>query len=63
MTTTVYAARATMVSGTAINLLLFSTEQAAHDYVRDFSARLPLGFDRVDVVEHKVIGTIPTVRS
>jgi len=63
MTTTVYAVRATMVSGTSIDLLLFAAEHDAIEYLRDFTARLPLGFDRVEVVGLAVIGTIAKRRA
>ncbi len=55
LTSTVYAVTAMTVSGASVDLLLFANEADAANYARGLSP-LPLGFDRVAVVERQVIG-------
>ncbi len=60
MTETVYAVRAHMVDGSALDLLLFAIRDNATDYAHSLSTSLPLGFDRFEVVERTILGTIAT---
>ena len=55
--TTVFAARATMVDGSQVDLLLFDTREAAEEHLQYVQTHCNLlGYDRIVVVERRVIG-------
>jgi hypothetical protein len=51
----VYAVRAHMADGSALDLLVFAREDQAIHYAHHFRP-MPLGFDSIEVVERRVIG-------
>jgi len=57
MTEKVFAVRAHMADSSVVELLLFADRPAADNYVRCVSP-LPLGFDRLEIVERQILGVI-----
>lgn len=54
----IFAVRAQMVDGATIDLLLFADAERAREYAQELDKHLPLGFDKLTVVERRVIGGI-----
>jgi hypothetical protein len=55
-TTPIFVVRAHMVTGCAVDLMLFAERYQADQYARAFA--LPLGFDSIEIIELQVIGSL-----
>jgi hypothetical protein len=54
LTTTVFTVQGALVNGRSVDLLAFANRRDAEQYAAQFG--LPIGFDRVEIVEHVLIG-------